>query len=375
MEIGGYGFEKSELLKIAEEIYELKSKKQDLELTLHGEQFHYKYIPKRKALAEHEVVFRLLWIIPITCCVAVALIYMFWYIFDLVQVGRVGRTASALGVGFLGTTLLAVFTGYVAFKLWKREIHMLTLLWLSKNPEKAEAFSRKHDINTFQNDEEISKKRISMLQEEISGIEIKIIQLEEQQKQLLEEKKRSEDFLRNKGVLYDENPELIKSNGKFSLREESIGAGDIRDLFEYYSKEEQYNRNYLQELEVKKRLLDKEIRGLSENLEALKGKAIVLLGIYVFLIIVQGAFSGILSGITSIICIIVSIGMIIYAENKCKMPIILYLVEQEHPMIQEYAFCHNMTPIRFKKDEITEKMNEIQKELDSIKDKKRALDV
>lgn len=375
MEIGGYGFEKSELLKIAEEIYDLKSKKQDLELTLHDEQFHYKYIPKRKSLAEHEVVFRLLWIIPITCCVVGALIFMVSYIFDLGNIGREGEAAAAVGIGFLGTTLMAAFGGYAAFKLWKREIRMLTLLWLSKNPEKAEAFSRKYDINTFQSDEARSKKRIDMLQEEICSIENKIKQLEEHQKQLLEEKKRGEDFLREKGVLFDENPELIKNNGKFSLREESVGAGDIRDLFEYYSKEEQYNRNYLQELEVKKQLLDKEIRGLSENLDELKGKGIVLLVVYVFLIIVQGTFSGVLGGITSILCIIISIGMIIYAENKCKMPIILYLVEQEHPLIQEYAFCHNMAPIRVKKDEITEKMNEIQKELDAIKEKKRALDV
>ena len=118
MELGGYGFEKSELMKIAEEIYDLKGKKQDLELTLHGEQFHYQYIPKRKNLVEHEVTFRLLWIIPITIGVLIALIFMFSYIFDVAGVGREGEAAAAMGVGFLGTTLLAVFGGYAAFKLW-----------------------------------------------------------------------------------------------------------------------------------------------------------------------------------------------------------------------------------------------------------------
>jgi len=214
-----------------------------------------------------------------------------------------------------------------------------------------------------------------MLEEEISSIATRIRQLEEQQVQLLEERKRSEKLMREKGVLFDENPKLLKSNGKFSLREDSLGAGDIRDLYECYVKEEQYNRNYLQQLDIKRQLLDKDIRSLSEDVEDIKRKGIILICIFLFLIVAQGAFSGIMGGITAILCFCISFGMLIYAENKCKLPIIMYLVEQEHPIIQEYAFCHNMTPIRIRKDEITEKMNEIQKELDDIKKKKQALDV
>ncbi len=366
MELGGCGFEKSELMKIAEEIYDLKNKKQDLELTLHGEQFHYKYIPKRKELVEHEVTFRLLWIIPLTIAALTSLSYI---VFALCAREELD------GLSFMFALFTTVFCGYPAFKLWKREIHMLTLLWLHRNPEKAAAFSKKHDINTFQNDEAKSKQRIAMLEEEISSIATRIRQLEEQQVQLLEERKRSEKLMREKGVLFDENPKLLKSNGKFSLREESVGAGDIRDLYECYVKEEQYNRDYLQQLDIKRQLLDKEIRGLSEDVEDLKRKGIIFICIFILMILIQGAFSGIMSGITSILCFCISIGMLIYAENKCKVPIIRYLVEQEHPLIQEYAFCHNMAPIRIRKDEITEKMNEIQKELDDIKKKKQALDV
>ena len=45
MEIGGYGYEKPELLKMAEQIYSCKCEKQDLELQLSSEKFHYSYIP------------------------------------------------------------------------------------------------------------------------------------------------------------------------------------------------------------------------------------------------------------------------------------------------------------------------------------------
>ena len=66
MEIGGYGFEKSKLLKITEDIYALKSKKQDLELTVFSEKFHYKYIQKRRDMVQNEVYSRLILIIQLT---------------------------------------------------------------------------------------------------------------------------------------------------------------------------------------------------------------------------------------------------------------------------------------------------------------------
>ena len=370
MELGGYGFEKSELLKIAEEIYALKSKKQDLELTLHSEKFHYKYIPKRKHLAEHEVTFRLLWIIPTTLLVVVTACFMLYYFFHSEELVGNGPTAIIL----LFATLITFFGGYTAFRLWKREIRMLTLLWISKNPEKAVAFAKNYDINTFQNDEIISKERIEMLEEEIANIDTKILQLEQQQQQLVDAKKKNEEFLREKGVLFDTKPTISQKSGKFSLREESIGAGDIRDLFEYYSKEEQYNLNYLRQLDSKLQQINKQITSIDDGLEEVKKTFIFIICVYILLVIIQSAFSGFLGGITSIVCIFISIGMVLYVENKCKLPIILYLVEHEHPLIQEYAFCHNMIPVRIKREEIIEKMQELQSELDAIKAKKQALD-
>ena len=366
MELGGYGFEKPELLKLAEEIYELKSKKQELELTLHSEQFHQQYIPKRKQLAEHEVTFRLLWIIPITILVVSSLIFILCCMFD---------SESIDGLSLLFCSIFVAFGGYAAFKLWKREIHMLKLLWLSKNPEKAIEFSDKHDITTFQSDEEASKQRIAMLEEEITGIDAKLKQLEEQHEQLLEAKKKGEDFLKEQGVLFDETPNVPKPEGKFSLREESMGGGDIRDLFEYYSREEQYNRNYLQKLDIKLQQINKQITQIDEDVDNVKKMCIFFVCVYVLLVIIQSAFSGVLGGITSVICMAISVYLIVYAESKGKMPVILYLVEHEHPMIQEYAFCHNMVPVRIKREELMEKMDTLRRELDNLKEKKRALDI
>ena len=63
MEIGTYGYEKSELLTLAEQIYQCKHDIEDLELELNEVQFHYTYIGKRKDIVTHEVIFRLLFIL------------------------------------------------------------------------------------------------------------------------------------------------------------------------------------------------------------------------------------------------------------------------------------------------------------------------
>ena len=63
MEIGGYGYEKPEYVRLAEQIYQCKNDKEALELELNNTRFHYDYIKKRKGLVKHEVVFRMIYII------------------------------------------------------------------------------------------------------------------------------------------------------------------------------------------------------------------------------------------------------------------------------------------------------------------------
>ncbi len=370
MELGGYGFEKSELLKVTEEIYSLKSKKQELELTLQSEKFHSKYIPKRKKLAEHEVTFRLLWIVPITILVVAALIILIY--FGLQPNIFVGN--GILGVIYLFAMLILVFCGYTAFRLWKRQIHMLKLLHYNKDSEKATAFAKKHDLNTFQYDEEVSKSKIEGLEAELVHIEERMSQLEERRKQLIEEKRRGEDFLKEKGILFDDHPNAMKMQGKFTLREDSIAMGDIQELHEFYTKEIHYLNQRLLQLDGEVQKINKQISKIDDDFEVVKKTVLFYVVIYVFLIIIQGAFSGMLGSIFIFICIVMLVVGAFYVEKKCKMPVILYLVEHDHPAIQEYAFCNHFVPVRIKREEVLEKITYTQKNLEDMKKKKEELD-
>lgn len=359
MELGGYGFEKTELLKIAEEIYALKSRKQDLELSLSSEKFHYRYIPKRKDLVQSEVYSRILLIIPLTILVVASLYYV---------LRCVAQPGSADGMSVMVTMFILVFGGYATVRLWIREIRMFSLLWISLKPEKAARFSKKFDINTFQNDEEMSRNRIEMLEAEIAHINQRVLKLEEEQKHLMECKKKEEDFLKEKGVLYDNNP-----NGKFSLREESIGMGDVHALHEFYLKEEQYTQNYLLQLEGNLQRINKQIVQIDEDFEQVKKIILFFIVGYVIMVLIQGAFSGLLASLTAIICFVVSLSVIFALEKKCAMPVILYLLEHDSSLVREYAFRNNMVPVHIKREELLEKMQYLKNELEDIKKTRREL--
>ncbi|MGN0155391.1 MAG: hypothetical protein ACI4A3_13150 [Lachnospiraceae bacterium] len=369
MEIGGYGYEKPELLSIAEKIYDCKSKKQDLELTLSSERFHYSYIPKRKNLVEHEVVFRLLFIIPFTLLVIGALCFVISYMSNL----EVLRQDGTAGVVMLFAVLLLLVGGYLDGKLLLREFRMLALLFISRNPEQAMRFSKKYDINTFQSDEAKSKQRIQMLESEIASLDEQIDKLNIRQNQLLAEKEQREDVLRKKGILYDENPNKPKQEGKFTLKEDSTGTVDARELHEFYLKEEQYVQNYLLQLDGKLQNINKEITEIDENFDCVKKKILISLVIYILVALVQSALSGVLSTITSMICLIGGLCYVFYLESKCKRPILLYLVEHDSSLTTEYAFCKGIVPVKQKREELLEKIEHYQKELVEIRKKKEAI--
>lgn len=369
MEIGGYGYEKPELLRIIEEIYDCKSKKRDLELKLSSAKFHQSYLPQRREIAGTSATTHMFVIFPLTMIIVAAVCFIVYYI------QNAGDLRGDVGAGFilLCSMLVIPFVGYADEVLIQREIGYLALLYADKNSARAKAFCQKHDIITLQRDEEKTKQQIGMLTEQIAAIEQKIADLTKQQENLLKEKEEREETLRNKGILFDENPNKPVSEGKFALKDDGMGTLDARDLYEFYLKEEQYMRNTRLQLEAKLQQMDKEIAAVDDDFEAVKKNIIFFLVIYILVAIVQSAFTGVLRGATSIICIIASVSYIFYFEGKCKRPVLLYLVEHDSKFVKEYAFRNECVPIKHKKEELLLMMKQNEEELEDIKKRKESI--
>ena len=213
MEVGGYGYIKPELVKIAEEIYECRGRIKEAELELSEEQFHYEYISIRKNLVLHEVIFRLIIIIPITLLIPMLVSDIFWL-------------------------MTGLFLTYFDVKLMIREARMIYLLLISLDIPFMLKFTEKYDLKSFQRDRYKTSERISWLQGQIEVLNQKISDLVKKRREILEEDRRKEE---------EEKKELAAQNGadKFKLKQADIGIEDAEILYEYYTMEERYTNNYL----------------------------------------------------------------------------------------------------------------------------------
>ncbi len=353
MEMGGYGYEKPDLVQLAEQIYQCKNEKEKLELELGNTRFHYDYIGKRKRLVQHEVLFRLIFIVII----ALAL----YYIIE-------GCDMVSLDLFIF----LMPFLAYAEFKLVKRELKMLFQLSYDWNPGRMKTLAARLDIDTFQNDKLRTKKKIDILLSQIDEYDRKIEELTEEKQSLIKKKQQKEEVLRKKGILFDENPG--KSSSGFSLKQEDSWTNSIQELDEFYRKEEEYLNRLISHMDNRIQFFNKEIMMVEEEFASVKKTLLLAVIIFIIIIVVQQATSGILYTISSFLCIIASVIGIFILERWCKQPILRYLVEHEHPLVADYAFTHGMTPYGEQRKEFIENKENYEKERNKVKEKRRMLD-
>ena len=347
MEIGGYGYDKPEYVRLAEQIYQCKNDKEALELELNNTRFHYDYIKKRKGLVKHEVVLRLFYIIALA---------VFLYI--------------------CMTSFFIFATPFVLYGEWKlitRECKLLFMLSYSWKPERMRGIAERFDIDTFQNDTIRTEKKIQALESRIAVCEKELQKLNETRKELIQKRQQQEDVLRKHGILYDSDPKK-QNDSKFSLKEEDGWVNDIQELDEYYRKEEEYLKHLISHVDNTIERYNREITKIDQQFDSAKKMLIFAAIIFVLIVVIQNALQGVAYTISSIICVIASIIAILYLEHKCKQPILAYLVEQNKPIVEDYAFTHGLVPVAEKRKEYIENKEKYEKELAEVRKKRRELD-
>lgn len=367
MEILEDSYEKSELLTVAEKIYEIKGRIQDLNLTLEDEKFHEKYISKRRTLAYTQSTSRICSIVILTVAIVISL---------GIFISCMSSKEPILGILMGVAGGVAISCTYVDIKLIRQQIEIFPLLHYNFNNSKALRYSQKKEVVTFQSDEITSKKKIELLQEEIQQLSGNLAELENRQQTLLHEKKEREQFLKDKGILFepDEAANHQFGNGKLSLKKRDTYSDNIQELFELYSNEEKYVYHYLSRLKVQLDSINREIMSIDDNYDIARKKILISFIIFVLLIAIQSAFSGDMAKFFALCFSVISIFGIFYLDNTCSKPILFYYIEHEHKWAREYAFVNSVVPIKYKRQELLEVIERNEKELQEIKEKKDALD-
>ena len=370
MEIGEYGYKKSELIEVAEQIYDYKSKKQQLELQLAGEEFHEKYIPKREKMVKSRVIANLPVLFGLILLTAVCVATWVEYYQNYEE----NRASGPFGVALLGTGLLIIMISRLLFKLIVEESEMAVRLMYSKNPEKAMRFAQKYDINSFQDDRVRTEFKIADLKERILVYDNKIHNLELRQQEIIDEKKKQEEILKKHDIIKEDVPESKQSSFSFTLKEDDMNTADIQELNEYYNKEQDYVLYGMKDLQFKLAAADKEIRDIDEEMGMVKKRVFGFLFVFILAAFIQAFLPGVIGGIYGLVCLIVSLVTFFAIERACRGPIIRYLVENDSPYVAEYCFKNDVIPVKHKKQEIMILIKQQQDALDDIKRKKQALD-
>ncbi|MGN0437991.1 MAG: hypothetical protein ACI4F4_05655 [Lachnospiraceae bacterium] len=367
MEMFGSSYEKSEMLILAEQIYEIKGKIQDKKLSLEDERFHRKYIPQRKEIAYSQAISRWFIILLLSLLVLICLIA---FVIGIMLGNRLGN----LAIFMIFTGGIVIFGGYSDYKLIRTQLALQAKLHFSFNEAKSIQYAKKKDVVTYQSDELQSDKRISILEEEIKQLSEKLKDLENQQRKFLQEKEDKERILKEKGILFE--PEEMKHtdfNG-LSLKNRDTYTDDLQELFELYSSEKRYLQETVDRLEFRLKEINLSLTNLNDNYQlAILKIRVAMICLLVFLIL-EPVFSNFAGNLPGVVICIVSLCGLFYLDNSCSKPILLYLVEQENKWVADYAFMNDLVPIKYQRTEIMEMLEMNQKELMQVQDKLKDLD-
>lgn len=324
-----------EIARFSEQIFACWEEQKKLELLISEEHLRYQYVLKRRELLRHE----LLLLIGIVFGIAIFVI----------------NTIGTFLV-FFDLLLTAAW-----FFLLARTIRLLLLFIFSMDTPWLSEYAENHGMNTFQRQEKESSAKIAAYHVQLENLKMKRSVLILRRKDLLN-KKPSEP---------DTKEEQVTSSTGFKLKQRTAPYDDERVLFEFYEKEEHYLMEQCSDCEIEIHNLEKEIREIDLSFEKIKKSLYVFVGTFVMLAAIQGALHGTEADYFGAFCLVTQFGLIFYLVKTCKKPILLYLVEHESHLVEDYAFVHGLFPVKKKLDDKKGQLDEMLKELQKIREQKK----
>ncbi len=365
MQIDNMGFQKPEIVQVAEQLYGYKSKKKDLEFQLMNEEFMQKYVPKRKQRVRRENATKLLVIIPLVIVTVSACYYIYDYIFRMMSGAEITKVDSVmllvvmLYLGFGGIALIRLMISYLR--------NSLVMTNTAINPV-AKFLCKILNIKNIKEDERINDDNMFVLRQQIEELTNKISFMERQYKETLK-KVQEEEKAKN-----EEKKVEKREDGKFSLRLDARGSMDLRELFDMYEREEKLCRSALYDINTEIKLLDKRRAKIDEDFDRAKNFIMICLIPFIVFVVVQSMMFDTISKTTGVLCFCGGMLYYFWIESKCVKPFIDYWVEHEYHVVKNYVFYNSIVPLFAQRELIVEKRQQCEKELQDIINKKSALD-
>ncbi len=358
MNIGNNAYDNRELSLAAERLSKCEDDKTLLELELVNEEFKYKYIPKRRALAAEKALVYFV-CIGLVICVIVACIYMITSEISATDTGgSFGRAVMLVASG-----IIIPFCLILVGRLWFSEYKLLGKLnEFNKNTDED-----KGNVS-YEQEKKISAQRIELLKAQLSDLQTEIDNLKNKKIELINSLQVS--LKKNKDC---ETADEANTERRFKLKAEKLSIVQCIERVSHYDRQIQENEDKIKVLEREDELLAKKISDINKEYQLAKKHITTFVLSVVIVACMQNIFSGKAQNIINVFLLIGFIFYLIRLISICREPIIMYMVEKRHKQIQDYAFEHNLRPLADRRKEILGDLNTYREDIRYIKTRREAL--
>lgn len=360
-------FEKSRIVSLAEQIYTRKGKIRKLQFELESEEYHFKYILVRvRSTTEHIainsvycILFLCGWIALIICIAMGAFI-------------RETETFVSIVVLSAIMVILTISGGGMTFMGWIRNI---SLMWNSRPTKKAREIAKKRDVKSYDVEYQTSKKKIEYLREEISHLNQEISGLQSEWDNYVSDLKNNIWDGKQKEKEEDTaSPTESKKKG-LGLKVDSESNNDRLLLYNFYANQIKNDRDYQESIKVRIDSVNREIVDRKEKYDTAIHYLKMFMIVYVFLAILQSFLYGAMANIIASVCVIAAIIAIFLLNRICTKPIYLYWIEEEKPIMQEYAFKNGIIPLKYKRQDLIKEMESYEDEIKTLRELMKKLEI
>lgn len=353
MNLGDYSYEKPELVRIAEKIYECKANKRAVEYQLDEEEHHYHNIIRKQSISFVAIFWLLFFAVLLT-------------LFDFVCLAGIMKEmgaamnnyAARMAVGCIGPAYIVI--SVIALMFW---IHAVRNLHVYLDIRKA----TNEDTYKFHAEQETSFQRIEELKAQIAAIDCEIDELKKKQEE-------QENRLGEHTRLADSVQEPHPTNAKFTIRKESLGEIEITQIIECYEMEMEFYKNEIRSIEKEIKQIERKIIDIDEKFELVKKKIIVFLGMFILYIIIQNFFSGTVYKLLSVVGLAASTAGILYITKISQNTITEYLIEHDNRIVRDYVFRNNILSYGRQRNEKIEEIRKCDSEIEQIAHRKRIVE-
>lgn len=350
MQMNWDGFENPEIVEVAGQLHSLRARRRMCLFEIDEELFYQKQIPHRKARTLSKLRVTLLWLVPLTI-VVVSVINFLIYLLKI----------SGNAFWIMGSVLFLLFMAPVCLVGWGREIMLLRFFYVGK---KTVYYDLEQNKSAYKVAE--LEREISTLDAQIDPLEIRYVQLCEEQKK--EEQCRQEE--KEKQSSQEKDADIASGEKHFSLRKNVLDDIQITEISSSYDRDIQRVKDKISEEEKKIRQCEKNIADIDVEFAASKKKTLEGLVIIAVVTLLQYIPEQKMQMLFTIIAIIPTLVLLFFYYKEFREAVFDYYFEHEPRRFKDYAFRNDMTTNGQKISESRKEIRWMQREIQWLEDEK-----